>query len=324
MVKVQANQVSAADDALVLKLQREVQHLKDILNLNRKGGVLEVHQQLLVLKEENHRLKDIATTVHTVEKLKAENKSLRLELQQVKVQGYSDAFRQVGFTPGLLDSSTDQGKPLALMSEHDAQVHTLDDSGYHQKKQEAGFFMTETEDFGGVMRDRNSPLNSALKGSLMQKPAQQIATDRNRVTNSQFQNTNYSNGQMGQSGGGPNPIQQSEHDKRISEIKKKAANLKGSLATNGRCPKCTLKPPCKHYDSLEALNGASTKEEQTPASKQNLEFYPNKVEYSASMVSNSHHAQSEQPKFQKSDGFSVNSNRTYSQGAQGGVFQSSA
>jgi hypothetical protein len=108
MVKVQANAVSAADDALVLKLQREVQHLKDILNLSRKGGVLNVHQQLLVLKEENHRLKDRATQVQTVEKLKAENKNLRLELQQVKVQGYSDAFRQIGFAPAPSDMNTSQ------------------------------------------------------------------------------------------------------------------------------------------------------------------------------------------------------------------------
>ena len=36
--KVSANQVSAADDALVLKLQQEIQHLKEILNLKRKGG----------------------------------------------------------------------------------------------------------------------------------------------------------------------------------------------------------------------------------------------------------------------------------------------
>ena len=92
MIKVQANAVSAADDALVLKLQREVQHLKDILNLSRKGGVLNVNQQLLVLKEENHRLKDMATQINTVEKLKSENKNLRLELQQIKVQGYSNGF----------------------------------------------------------------------------------------------------------------------------------------------------------------------------------------------------------------------------------------
>jgi kinesin family protein 3/17 len=43
LVKVQANKVSAAEDALVLKLQKEVQHLKEILNLSRKGGVLDVH-----------------------------------------------------------------------------------------------------------------------------------------------------------------------------------------------------------------------------------------------------------------------------------------
>jgi hypothetical protein len=80
MVKVSANQVNAADDALVLKLQREVQHLKEILNLNRKGGVLDVHQQLLSLKEENHRLQGLAGRVEAVEKLKHENKTLRLEL----------------------------------------------------------------------------------------------------------------------------------------------------------------------------------------------------------------------------------------------------
>jgi len=31
--------------------------------------------------------------------------------------------------------------------------------------------------------------------------------------------------------------------------------MKGTLANKGRCPKCTLKPPCKHYDSMEALIG---------------------------------------------------------------------
>lgn len=92
MVKVQANSVSAADDALVIKLQKEVQHLKEILNLNRKGGVLDVQQQLLVLKEENTRLKDIATNIQTVEKLKHENKAMRLEIQELKAQAQSGAF----------------------------------------------------------------------------------------------------------------------------------------------------------------------------------------------------------------------------------------
>jgi cell shape-determining protein MreC len=53
--------------------------------LNRKGGVLDVHQQLLVLKEENSRLKGMAQKVEVVEKLKNENKTLRLELQSLKI-----------------------------------------------------------------------------------------------------------------------------------------------------------------------------------------------------------------------------------------------
>ena len=39
----------------------------------------------------------------------------------------------------------------------------------------------------------------------------------------------------------------------MAEIKSKAATMKGGLAKGGRCPKCTLKPPCKHYENMEAL-----------------------------------------------------------------------
>ena len=59
MTKVSANAVSAQDDALVNKLQKEIQHLKDILNLKRKGGAHDLHQQLLILKEENTKLKEM-------------------------------------------------------------------------------------------------------------------------------------------------------------------------------------------------------------------------------------------------------------------------
>ena len=43
MIKVQANELSAADDAYIQKLQKEVQHLKEILNLKRSGGASDVH-----------------------------------------------------------------------------------------------------------------------------------------------------------------------------------------------------------------------------------------------------------------------------------------
>lgn len=57
-----------------------------------------------------------------------------------------------------------------------------------------------------------------------------------------------------------------EHQK-ISEIKYKAASMKGTLALNGRCPKCTLKPPCKHFQSLEELNNSVSVTDQKSNAK---------------------------------------------------------
>ena len=43
LVKVQANEINAADDAVIKRLQQEVHHLKDILNLRRKGGAHDIN-----------------------------------------------------------------------------------------------------------------------------------------------------------------------------------------------------------------------------------------------------------------------------------------
>lgn len=42
-------------------------------------------------------------------------------------------------------------------------------------------------------------------------------------------------------------------NQRINELKTAALGMKGSLVQSGRCPKCTLKPPCKHYEKCEDL-----------------------------------------------------------------------
>ncbi|CAG9320816.1 unnamed protein product [Blepharisma stoltei] len=83
MVKIKKNEISATNDELVLKLQREIQHLKSILNLKRKGGLEELNKEIWELREENQKLKKITNTytIEEVEKLKVENKKLRLELQ---------------------------------------------------------------------------------------------------------------------------------------------------------------------------------------------------------------------------------------------------
>ena len=86
MVRVKANEVSAHDDALVNKLQREVQHLREILNLRRKGDPHDMTQEILMLKQENSRLKELASRVQEVESLKQENKRMRIELQRLQLE----------------------------------------------------------------------------------------------------------------------------------------------------------------------------------------------------------------------------------------------
>ena len=95
MVKAKKNEISALNDELVMKLQREIQHLKGLLNLKRGGGIQELQHQLLRLKEENNKLKKITSiiTVEEVERLKQENKRLRIELQNIgSVKESGDPF----------------------------------------------------------------------------------------------------------------------------------------------------------------------------------------------------------------------------------------
>ena len=66
------------------KLHKEIQHLKDILNLKRKGGAHDLHQQLLILKEENTKLKEMVQDNQEVTALMQENRVMRQELHMMK------------------------------------------------------------------------------------------------------------------------------------------------------------------------------------------------------------------------------------------------
>lgn len=59
MTKVKSNSIDAVDAELVKKLQNEIKYLREILNIRRKGTstVNEVHNKLLLLQEENDRLR---------------------------------------------------------------------------------------------------------------------------------------------------------------------------------------------------------------------------------------------------------------------------
>jgi RNA polymerase-binding transcription factor DksA len=67
---------------LIGKLQREISHLKDILNLKRKGGNMDVQQQLLTLKEENSQLRGMVDSGEN-HRLKEQNQQLIQEIQNL-------------------------------------------------------------------------------------------------------------------------------------------------------------------------------------------------------------------------------------------------
>ena len=92
MQRVKRNEINAKDDALVQKLQREVQYLKELLTLRKRGvaGKVDISQQLYILKDENERLRQMAMNYDDIERMKQENKEMRLELQRLKNMAVSE------------------------------------------------------------------------------------------------------------------------------------------------------------------------------------------------------------------------------------------
>ena len=73
--------------------------MREILSIRRQGlsSIGEVHNRLLLLKQENDRLRQSQATVEEVEKLMTENRSLKQVLQKLKPD----------VTSGHLDSNKD-------------------------------------------------------------------------------------------------------------------------------------------------------------------------------------------------------------------------
>lgn len=92
LVKASVNEVSAKDDAVVQKLRREVQHLKDILNMRRTKNDNDVQRELLSLKEQNYKLRELASKGEQVELLQKENQNLRKRLNHMQMTQNSDGF----------------------------------------------------------------------------------------------------------------------------------------------------------------------------------------------------------------------------------------
>ena len=75
------NEINAKDDAMIQKLQREVQYLKEMLQMKRNGiNPNHLSLQLYKLKDENEKLKQLAINYEDIERMKQENKLMRIEL----------------------------------------------------------------------------------------------------------------------------------------------------------------------------------------------------------------------------------------------------
>ncbi|CAI2381812.1 unnamed protein product [Moneuplotes crassus] len=76
MTKVRKNNFSATNDRLVNKLQNEIKHLRDVLNIKRKGNKYDLEAQVVALKMENQKLRKevsrpIISTMETLDKNRA-------------------------------------------------------------------------------------------------------------------------------------------------------------------------------------------------------------------------------------------------------------
>ncbi|CAD8100499.1 unnamed protein product [Paramecium primaurelia] len=89
---VQANQINATDQELVNKLLKEIDYLKQLLNMKRKGlNSNDMHFKLMKIQEENERLRQANLSVNEVEKLMQENRKMREELQKLQSQSHENS-----------------------------------------------------------------------------------------------------------------------------------------------------------------------------------------------------------------------------------------
>jgi hypothetical protein len=95
-VKINSNNIIANDLGLVQKLYKEINNLKEILNLRKKRGNFgEYETEIHKLKTENDKLKIFVLNKENIEKLISENKILKLELQKLKSNEFENISASV-------------------------------------------------------------------------------------------------------------------------------------------------------------------------------------------------------------------------------------
>ena len=259
MVRTKANIFSGSDDALVKRLQKEIIHLRDILNIRRKGGKGELAEQLLLLKDENSRLKENNISMKDVERLMEENKLIKLELQRMMANNTHQNFnnnenkidmgneeenlRFTDYNGNAQWNEDEEAKPLNQTPlGNGINLYTkagITDSEYSENNRKENINTQENkilsisslkQDDNFSPRETNNTADKMFPSVFPNAPLSKIIQNKIKPKNSNSNNsTNFSNFQMG------------------------SAHLKESLSKKGRWPLCTLQIPWKHYNDISEL-----------------------------------------------------------------------
>ena len=76
--QVKKNQINVREDNMIQKLQSEINYLKDLLQLKKKGKNDELTNQLYTLKQENKRLRRAQLTNQDIEQMMRENREMKI------------------------------------------------------------------------------------------------------------------------------------------------------------------------------------------------------------------------------------------------------
>ena len=144
-VKATANEINSKDDKLVQKLKREVSHLKQILQMKGKN---ESNDKIL------SALSELNNNTEEVERLKQENKKLRLILQQnqnepMTKQTDEQMIKWIEYKPDEEYKETNskfEHTPYVDRKEYDMNILNKENTQNNNYQKESSFFITETND----------------------------------------------------------------------------------------------------------------------------------------------------------------------------------
>ena len=228
-IRAQVNEFNAADDVLVRKLQGEVQYLRNLLQLRRKGGFSDLNRQLVSLKHENTALKK-NQTISQVENLKSANQNLRLQLQSLKYKPSSTSV-----TNSVVNFNPQAHHQLTLSSS------TAFTSDYSRNPQM----------YAASPNSPPSPRSSLPQISHLSQSPVKLGNQ----TLSPYK------AQMLESieGGAPPNAQDITYvleQQRLMKIAEAGEKLRSTMSQQNRCPICTLPLPCKHYANFAQIKAS--------------------------------------------------------------------